>query len=154
VPNTQQLAQALAGGTQDHLEDVDEGDETALNAKGWKFASFFNRVKQQVAEHWRPGAEYQRRDPTGQIYGTGAWVTFVRIVLKPDGELASVAIQKPSGLDFLDDVAVEAVKQGQPFPNPPAQLVDPGSGDISFRFGFFFDVGGSTRVKVFRYPAL
>ena len=111
-------------------------------------------MKRQVAENWRPGQEYERRDPTGQIYGTGSWVTFVRIVLKPSGELASVAIQKTSGLDFLDDVAIEAVKRGQPYPNPPPQLVDPGSGEISFRFGFFFDVGGNARMKVYRYPAL
>jgi TonB family protein len=155
LPTSAQLANALAGGgTLDNLADIDDGDATALNAKSWKFASFFNRVKRQVAEHWRPGIEYERRDPTGQVYGTGSWVTFLRIVLKPDGALASVIIQKTSGLEFLDDVAVEAVKRGQPYPNPPPQLVDPASGVISSKFGFYFDVGSAPRMKVFRYPTL
>jgi TonB family protein len=155
LPNNVQLAQALAAaGTEDHLDDIEDGNETALNTKSWKFASFFNRVKRQVAEHWRPGAEYERRDPTGQIYGSGSWVTFLRIVLKPDGALASVGIQQTSGLEFLDDAAVEAVKRGQPYPNPPSQLVDEHSGVISFKFGFYFDVGGGPRMKIYRYPQL
>jgi len=38
----------------DHLQDVDEGDGTYLNTKEWKFASFFNRVKQSVSQQWNP----------------------------------------------------------------------------------------------------
>jgi TonB family protein len=154
LPSERQLAQAIGGGTQDHLPEVEEGDSTALNSRSWKFASFFNRVKRQVAEHWKPAAEYGRRDPTGQIYGSGHWVTFLRIVLKPDGALSSVVVTQSSGIEFLDDVAVEAIKMAQPYPNPPPQLVDPASGVLSFKFGFFFDVGSGSRMKIYRYPAL
>ena len=59
------VARALGSGTEDYLKDVDEGDDTCLNAKKWKFASFFNRVKQQVRDHWKPAEAYHRRDPTG-----------------------------------------------------------------------------------------
>jgi TonB family protein len=154
LPSEHQLSQAIGGGTQDHLPEVEDGDNTALNSRSWKFASFFNRVKRQVAEHWKPAAEYGRRDPTGQIYGSGHWVTFLRIVLKPDGALSSVVVTQSSGIEFLDDVAVEAIKLAQPYPNPPPQLVDPASGVLSFKFGFFFDVGSGQRMKIYRYPAL
>lgn len=154
VPSQNQLSRAIGSGTQDHLKDIDDGDETALNAKKWKFASFFNRVKQQVRDHWRPAEEYGRRDPTGSIYGKKDRYTLLRVQLKPDGTLANVALELPSGIEFLDDVAIEAFKQAQPFPNPPRQLVEQGSGLINFRFGFFFELSGAPKMRVFRYNSM
>jgi TonB family protein len=149
VPSQEQLGRALGSGTQDHLKDVEDGEETALNAKKWKYATFFNRVKEQVRDHWKPAEEYQRRDPTGAIYGQTDRVTLVRVQLRPDGSLAKIAVEHPSGVDFLDDVAVEAFKEAQPFTNPPRQLVD-GSGFINFAFGFYFEVSDTPHMRVFR----
>jgi TonB family protein len=151
TPSQQQIARAIGSGTQDHLKDIDEGNETALNAKKWKFASFFNRVKAQVREHWRPADVYRRRDPTGSIYGNKDRYTLLRVQLKPDGSLANLVMETPSGVEFLDDEAMEAFKQAQPFPNPPPQLVDAGSGIIDFRFGFYFELSGAPTFKIFRY---
>ena len=53
-PTQEVLERALGGGNVDHLDDVDNGDETALNAKRWIHASFFNRLKRQVAQNWDP----------------------------------------------------------------------------------------------------
>ena len=154
TPSQQQIARAIGSGTQDHLKDIDDGDETSLNSKKWKFASFFNRVKAQVREHWRPADVYRRRDPTGSIYGSKDRYTLLRVQLKPDGSLANVALETPSGVEFLDDEAIEAFKEAQPFPNPPGQLVDNGSGMIDFKFGFYFEIGGATRFKAFRYNSM
>lgn len=154
APSPQQLARAIGSGTQDHLKDIDDGEQTALNAKKWKFASFFNRVKQQVREHWRPAEQYRRRDPTGAIYGQKDRYTLLRVQLTPEGKLANVALEMPSGIEFLDDEAIEAFKLAQPFPNPPKQLVEEGSGTISFRFGFFFELAGAPKMKIFRYNSM
>ena len=51
------------------LDNVDEGEGTYLNTKEWKYASFFNRVKQSVSQQWNPGQQLRLRDPTGNIYG-------------------------------------------------------------------------------------
>jgi TonB family protein len=153
MPSQQQIARAIGGGTQDHLKDIDDGDETSLNSKKWKFASFFNRIKAQVREHWRPAEVYRRRDPTGSIYGSKDRYTLLRVQLKPDGSLANVALETPSGVEFLDDEAIEAFKEAQPFPNPPTQLVE-SSGMIDFKFGFYFEIGGATRFKAFRYNSM
>jgi TonB family protein len=149
MPSEQQLARAVGSGSQDALKDVDDGDETALNSKRWKFASFFNRLKKQVAEHWHPDEAYRRRDPTGSVYGTKNRLTILRVQLKPDGSLANVALEQPSGVEFLDDEAIEAFKQAQPFLNPPRQMVDSG-GVINFRFGFLFELSGGPP-RLFRY---
>jgi TonB family protein len=150
TPSEQQLARAVGSGSQDALKDIDDGEETALNSKRWKFASFFNRVKRQVADHWHPEEAYRRGDPTGSVYGSKNRLTVLRVQLKPDGTLANVALEQPSGVEFLDDEAIEAFKQAQPFPNPPLQLVDQG-GVINFRFGFLFELSGAPRMRLFRY---
>jgi TonB family protein len=147
TPSQQQLARAIGSGTQDRLQDIEDGEETVLNAKKWKFASFFNRVKAQVQEHWRPGDVYRRRDPTGAIYGNKDRYTLLHVQLKPDGSLANVVLETPSGVEFLDDEAIEAFKEAQPFPNPPPQLVK--SGTIDFRFGFFFELSGVPKLRPF-----
>ena len=38
----------------DHLRDVDQGEGTFLNTREWKYASYFNRIKQQVASSGGP----------------------------------------------------------------------------------------------------
>jgi len=149
TPSEEQLARAVGSGTQDALKDIDDGEDTALNSKRWKFASFFNRVKKQVADHWHPEEAYRRGDPTGSVYGSKNRLTVLRVQLKPDGSLANVALEQPSGVEFLDDEAIEAFKQAQPFPNPPLQLVEQGM--INFRFGFLFELSGAPRMRLFRY---
>lgn len=151
TPSYAQLARAVGSGTQDALKDIDEGDETALNSKKWRFAAFFNRVKHQVQEHWHPDDVYRRRDPTGAIHGRTNRLTIVRVQLNPNGNLANVALESPSGLEFLDDEALQAFRAAQPFPNPPRQLIDASDGLISFQFGFLFEISGVSRPMLFKY---
>lgn len=150
MPTEQQLARAVGSGTQDALANIEDGEETALNSKKWRFASFFNRVKRQVAEHWHPEEAYRQRDPTGMIYGRKNRYTELRVQLNPDGRLHNVAVFQPSGLDFLDDEAIDAFKQAAPFPNPPRQLIE-ANGTINFGFGFLFDLNGPPEMRWFKY---
>lgn len=152
APTREQVARAIGSGTEDYLRDVDDGDETLLNAKKWRFATFFNRVKAQVREQWHPADVYRRRDPTGAIYGNKDRYTLLKVELKPDGSLSNVYLQEPSGIEFLDDEAIEAFKQAQPFPNPPKALVKEGT--IQFSFGFFFELSGAPKMRVFRYDQM
>ena len=69
--------------------------------------------------------------------------------LQEDGRLSNVALAQPSGLEFLDDEAVEAFKEAEPFPNPPRQLIE--NGTINFGFGFLFDLNGAPQMRWFRY---
>jgi hypothetical protein len=154
LPTEEQIARSVGSGTQDHLEGIDDGAETALNAKRWVYATFFNRVKERVRDHWKPAEEYQRRDPTGRIYGAEDRYTLLQVALKADGSLAKVSVVHTCGLDFLDDTAVEAFKEAQPFINPPRKLVEDGHGMVSFAFGFYFEVSGAPRMKLFRYKSM
>ena len=140
-PSQDVLERALGGGNVDHLEQIDNGDETALTAKRGVYASFFNRMKRQVAQNWDPGSVWRRSDPTGQVYGFKTRVTEVRVSLSNKGELSKIVVTAPSGVSDLDDEAVRAFHAAAPFPNPPTQLA--GSDKlITFAFSFYFEIGG------------
>ena len=139
-PSQEVLERAIGGGSVDHLDDVNNGDETALNAKRWIHASFFNRLKRQVAQNWDPASVWRRRDPNGQVFGYKTRVTEVRVSLTTKGELAKIVVTAPSGVSELDDEAVRAFQHAAPFVNPPKELASE-DGLITFAFSFYFEIG-------------
>jgi TonB family protein len=150
-PSAKVLERAVGGGSVDHIDDAETGDFTALNSRKWKFAGFFNRMKRQVAQNWHPDNVYVRRDPSGNVYGTKDRITVLQVSLTPTGSVAKVLVAQQSGVDFLDDEAIRAFQEAQPFPNPPAGLVDQRSNTITFSFGFHFQIGGErSSWRVFR----
>ncbi len=142
MPSKDMLERMVGGGCVDKLDGVEQGVATALNSKRWKYASFFNRMKRRVAQEWKPAQVFVRRDPTGRVYGTKDRVTVLEVSLKPGGRLARVIISKGSGIDFLDNEAIRAFRQAQPFPNPPKGLIDSQTKLITFSFGFHFQIDG------------
>ena len=139
-PTEDVLERALGGGSVDHLEEVENGDETALSSKRWVYASFFNRLKRQVAQNWDPASVWRRSDPTGTVYGFKTRVTEVRVSLTRKGDLEKIMVTTPSGVAELDDEAVRAFHAAAPFPNPPDGLVQKDN-LITFAFSFFFEIG-------------
>lgn len=151
MPTKDVLERAMGGGSVDHLENVESGDTTALNTRRWQYAGFFNRIKLRVRQHWHPAEVFKRRDPNGNVYGNKNRVTRLSVTLDRKGKIRAIVISKKSGVDVLDEEAVRAFRLAQPFPNPPAGLVDPRSGMITFDFGFHFEVNRRDRWKVFKY---
>ena len=139
-PSTEVLERAIGGGSVDHLEDVESGDETALNAKRWVYANFFNRMKRQVAQNWDPATVWRRSDPNGNVHGFKTRVTEVRVTLSAKGDLQKIVVTTPSGVSELDDEAVRAFHASAPFPNPPDGLASK-EGLITFAFSFHFEIG-------------
>jgi TonB family protein len=140
----------LAGGpAPDRLDGVEEGEGTYLNTREWKYASYFNRIKQAVATQWDPNGALIKRDPTGQRYAYKDRLTVLTVKLDGKGSLKDVHVQRSSGVDFLDITAVEAFRKAQPFVNPPGGLADE-HGEIAFVFGFYLEVGAGLRI--FRGP--
>lgn len=138
VPSVGVLAKIAGAPMNDHIDGVDEGDGTFLNTHEFKYASFFNRMKRGIAQHWRPQSEYRRRDPTGNVYGVRSRTTVLQVTLTPDGSVEDIDVTQSSGLDFLDYVAVSAMQSAQPFPNPPRGMLNE-DGFIVFGFGFTLD---------------
>lgn len=136
-PTIGTIARISGSPSNDHVDNVPEGDGTFLNTKEFKHATFFYRVKDSVAGHWNDMvySAYRRRDPTGNIYGVKNRATLLSIELSLDGTLNAVRVVNSSGVDFLDTAAVQAFERGGPFPNPPAAIADD-DGNIRFTFQF------------------
>ncbi len=149
LPNLGTLARISGSPSNDYVEGVEEGEGTYLNAKEFKYATFFYRVKDSVSDEWSGLAtsEYRRRDPTGNIYGFKDRSTLLRIQLNMSGEIDDIRVEQGSGVDFLDTVAVEAFRRAQPFPNPPAGIAD---ADGFIRFNFMFVITMSSSRGIFR----
>jgi len=126
-------------------DDLEEGDATMLNTKQWRYASFFNRVKQGVSWAWDPGQKLRRRDPTGAVFGGKDRVTVLSVTLDAEGYLKDVDVTRSSGLDFLDEEAVAAFQKAQPFPRPPPGMMT--GGLVVFDFSFYLDMGGTPRFR-------
>ena len=140
----------LSGGpAPDKLEGVEEGEGTYLNTREWKYASYFNRIKQAVATQWDPNGALVKRDPTGQRYAYKDRLTVLTVTLDDKGALKDVHVQRSSGVDFLDSTAMDAFRKAQPFVNPPGGLADQ-RGEIAFVFGFYLEVGSG--LHIFRGP--
>ncbi len=150
-PSLQAMASTLAGTGLDHLEDVIEGEHTALNTAGWQFAAFFNRVKRQVEQFWHPDEKYRSHDPYGNIYGFKDRITVLLVVLRSDGSLKKIYVMNPSGAPFLDEEAVQAVTKASPFPNVPNGLKDRRDGLVKFTFHFIVQVGENPVFRMRRY---
>ena len=138
IPSYGVLARLDSAPASDHLKDVEEGEGTFLNARRFKYASFFNRVHKGVSNAWEPLRELRRRDPRGQVYGRATRVTVLNVTLNADGDLTKVHVARSSGIGFLDQEAIYAFQRAQPFPNPPAGLLEDKA--INFNFGFNFDI--------------
>ena len=149
LPSPSVLDSVSGAAANDHLDDVDVGDGTYLNTREWKYASFFNRVKQSVGQQWNPNAQLRLRDPTLQIYGGRDRHTLLQVTLTADGRLKDAWVEKSSGLDFLDLEAVKAFERAQPFPNPPSGLIASDQ-TVKFSFGFYLEMSGRPGLRLFR----
>jgi TonB family protein len=132
----------IAGGPAPVLATgVDEGPGTFLGTRRYRYASFFNRIQESVVAHWDPDHAYDAHDPRRSLYPYRVRVTTLWFTLDAEGRLKQLKILKRSGLDFLDEAAVRAVREASPFPNPPAALVR--DGEIEFgTFSFDHGPGG------------
>jgi TonB family protein len=129
----------IAGGAMpDDLRGVEEGDETLLNSRSFKFAGFLNRVKETVGRVWvqKVQDEAGKRDPSGQLYSYKDRRTVVEFTLDKQGEITDVKVASSSGVPYLDSVAVDAFRVVQRFPNPPPGLVPDSPGVVSLPFAF------------------
>ncbi len=144
------LARLAGGPAPDRLEGIEEGEGTYLNTRGWKYATYFNRIKQQVAAAWDPVRPLEARDPDRSMFGYKDRFTLLGVTLDDAGRVKNLVVEQTSGAEFLDRAAVSAFRTAQPFVNPPRGIVDQ-NGEIKFSFGFFLEVG-RPGMRLYRAP--
>ena len=138
VPDVGVLAR-LSGGPDLQLLDqgLEEGEGTFLNSSSFKYGGFFRRVRSRIGSFWNPVRELHRRDPTGNVFGRRDRITVVTLTLDSIGNVQDAFVAQTSGLDFLDQAAVGALRRARQFPNLPQDLL---SSNDTFTFSFRFHV--------------
>ncbi|MGE0631563.1 MAG: energy transducer TonB [Pseudobdellovibrionaceae bacterium] len=133
--------QAAVSQTRDHIEDASSGLETLLSTREFVYYSYYNRIRNQLAQYWEPKV----KDKMVHIFKQGRSiassenrVTQVIVVLDPMGILVGVQVIGESGVRELDDAAIEAFRAAGPFPNPPKGIVEQ-DGKIKIRWDFVIE---------------
>ena len=150
-PNGESGDSSLGAPFADFVEDIEEGDETLLNTREFKYASFFSRLKTKVGPIWHSkiNHEIRRRDPTRKVYLTKKRTTVLSVSLGRDGKLIDTKVVKSSGVNFIDRAAIFSFQNGAPFPNPPKGMVN-GDGVLFIKFGFVIHVDAPPLYDLFR----
>ena len=131
-----------ASASNDYIKDVDQGLETMLNTREFKYYSYYSRIRRQLAQHW----EGKVREKLTKMFKEGRApaaanqdrITKLMIVLNDRGTLVRVQVLSDSGVRDLDDAAIEAFRAAAPFPNPPKGIVE-GDGTVKIRWDFVLE---------------
>jgi TonB family protein len=153
MPTAKDYERIFGGPAPDKLDGVEEGEETWLNTRDFKYSSFYMRIHRAVQQQWDPSSPLRSRDPNGQRYSQKEWVTGVTVRLDEQGAVKQVVVVHPSGLEFLDNAAVQAFLKAQPFVNPPPALVDSRREIVLPMWTFHVDTRGPSISEFFK-PSL
>ncbi len=148
-PKPQQDEQAEGGSegpsaTDDHLK-VANGMQTLLNTREFIYYSYYQRIKDKLRQYWEPKIKEKMERILRQgrtIASQSDRITKIVILLDNHGKLIKVQVVGASGVEDLDQAAVEAFQAAAPFPNPPHGIVED-DGLIRIRWDFILEANNS-----------
>ena len=127
-------------GTEDYIKGVKQGPETRLNSRHFVYYSYYNRIRQQVNQYWRPHIRQKLQDlALIDKYLHSDHITRLKVTLDSKGYLLNIKILKESGLREIDSVALRAFEEASPFPNPPRGLIK-NDGTIHIHWSFILEI--------------
>ncbi len=106
--------------------DIPAGPTTMLNTDKVMYASYINRIADEIYEPWVGFAQ----EAATVLRGLGknleetTYVTKLGVVLDDKGIVTDIKTLQSSGIEQFDESAKKAFWETDPFPNPPAQMFD------------------------------
>lgn len=126
------------------LDGVKEGSQTVLNTDPVLYASFMNRVTEEIYDPW---SRYARQAITNPYLrkraGASVYITKLRILINRTGEVAAIQTVQSSGFDALDEAPKKAFWELAKFENPPAQMFE-ADGLLKLNYEFHFELHASS----------
>lgn len=124
------------GASSDYVADVPLGDVTNLNTVEYKYYGFYHRIRQKLEQFWGRSLHDKAAQlvKQGRRISSDELITSLRITLDKDGEITRIQILGTSGVQEIDDAAVESFNDAGPFPNPPKDLIVEGL--VTLEWGF------------------
>jgi TonB family protein len=148
------LARIAGGPSMDGVgEGLAEGEETWLESREFKYATFMNRMRREIGQQWYPrvGDAQRQRDPDGSLFFYRERTVVVGLTMDTAGNVKDLSVMQSSNLDFFDRIAVSSVRAAQPFPNPPRGMFH-GDGDVRIPFSFTMFPGDRRAMLFWRPP--
>lgn len=125
-------------------EDIPYGNETVLNTDKVKYASFLNRIADEIYHPWVELAEeaIQRFRKSDRKVEPNLYVTRLKITMDDQGEIKAIQLVQSSGIKELDEAPKKALWEVEPFPHPPDQLIEE-DGFVRLSYEFQFELKNS-----------
>lgn len=101
------------GGLQDGRGGV-EGEPIPLDTQDPKYVDYFGKLRERIKAKWIYPREAGDRGIGGQL--------LIEFHIAKDGRLQLLELRRSSGVEILDDYAMNAVRLAQPFPPVPDTL--------------------------------
>lgn len=122
--------------TNDYVDDVPVGEVTNLNTIEFKYYGFYNRIRKRLEQYWgnslRQKAEAFFKQ--GRTLSSEVKVTSLLVTIDAKGNITKVILKSTSGVNELDDAAIESFNKAGPFPNPPSGMLINGEATIEWGF--------------------
>ncbi len=116
--------------------DIAVGAETLLNTDEYRFASFFNRIKDEIVPRWKPAIRKITRMHQQKL-PEGVYLTDVMVGTDRDGNITMVEVTRSSGYSAFDEAATDAFWHLAKFHNLPREFL---SREQNYRTSFSFSV--------------
>lgn len=135
-------------------EGLEEGDETWLQSREFKYATFMNRMRSEIGQQWFPRVRdaQRERDPDGALFFYKERTVVLGLTLDTDGNVKDLSVLQSSSVEFFDRVAVTSVRAAQPFPNPPPGMFH-SEPEVRIPFSFTMYPGNGRATLFWRPPA-
>ena len=121
-------------------KEIPFGNQTILNTDKVRYASFVNRIADEIYHPWVEAAERVARDYlTGRRkIESNLYITRLKITLDEEGVVQGIQVLNSSGIQELDEAPKKAFWEMEPFPNPPNQLIE-NDGYVRLTYEFQFE---------------
>jgi TonB family protein len=153
--SSEALARIAGGPSMDGVgEGLEEGEATLLRSREFKYATFMNRMRQEIGQQWYPRVRdaQRERDPDGSLFFYRERTVVLGLTLDTDGNVKDLSVLESSSVEFFDRVAVSSVRAAQPFPNPPLGMFHSES-QVRIPFSFTMYPGSGRAALFWRAPA-
>ena len=118
--------------------DIQFGDFTALNTDRHLYYSFYSRIEEMIRGRWVNYARavvYGIENGSEKLSGRASFTTQLEVILDKEGVFSRAILHSSSGSKGLDSAPVQAFRDAQAFPHPPAEMVK-ADGTIHIYYAF------------------
>jgi len=136
------ISELMVMGRSPHFlsDKIEKGNQTILNTDKFLYASFINRIAEEVYQPWvrHIGDSLRTLGASGRKLENNIYVTKLNVSMDKRGEITGIQILSSCGVIAIDEAPKKAFWEVEPFPNPPIQLIEE-DGYIRLVYEFHFE---------------